>query len=130
MATVLVQRGTKQGDIVVAGAQWGRVRSLVDDEGGRIESAGPSAAVELIGLSGLPEAGDQLTVTADDTKARELARHASSSSASAARRPLRRTLVGRAVSLPIRFAGRSAHEAARLRDQGGRQGPGRPSRPP
>lgn len=74
VATILVQRGTlKQGDIVVAGAQWGRVRSLVDDSGTRIDSAPPSSAVELIGLSGLPEAGDQLTVTADDTKARELA---------------------------------------------------------
>ena len=74
VATVLVQRGTlKVGDIVVAGAQWGRVRSLVDDQGVRQESAPPSAAVELVGLSGLPEAGDQLTVTTDDGSARELA---------------------------------------------------------
>jgi translation initiation factor IF-2 len=74
VATVLVQRGTLSvGDIVVAGDQWGRVRSLVDDKGARIESAPPSAAVELVGLSGLPEAGDQMTVTADESAARELA---------------------------------------------------------
>jgi len=74
VATVLVQRGTlKQGDIVVAGAQWGRVRSLVDDASTRLEQAPPSSAVELVGLSGLPDAGDQLTVTADEGKARELA---------------------------------------------------------
>jgi len=69
-----VQRGTlRVGDIVVAGAQWGRVRSLVDDSGSRVSEASPSSAVELVGLSGLPQAGDQLTATSDDTKARELA---------------------------------------------------------
>jgi len=74
VATVLIQRGTLSvGDIVVAGAQWGRVRSLVDDSASRVETAGPSAAVELVGLSGLPEAGDQLTATTEETKARELA---------------------------------------------------------
>jgi len=74
VATVLVQRGTLSiGDIVVAGAQWGRVRSLVDDTASRVETAGPSAAVELVGLSGLPEAGDQLTATTEESKARELA---------------------------------------------------------
>ena len=74
VATVLVQRGTLHvGDIVVAGAQWGRVRTLVDDSGTKLEESGPSMAVELVGLSGLPEAGDALTVTPDDQKARELA---------------------------------------------------------
>ena len=74
VATVLVQRGTlKQGDIVVAGAQWGRVRKLVNAEGETIDEAPPSSAVELVGLSGLPEAGDSLTVAADDNLARELA---------------------------------------------------------
>jgi len=74
VATVLVQRGTLcQGDIVVAGAQWGRVRSLLTDTGDRVEEALPSDAVELVGLSGLPEAGDALTVVPDDARARELA---------------------------------------------------------
>lgn len=74
VATVLVQRGTlSQGDIVVAGAQWGRVRSLLTDTGERVEEALPSDAVELVGLSGLPEAGDALTVVPDDARARELA---------------------------------------------------------
>ena len=74
VATVLVQRGTlKMGDIVVAGAQWGRVRALVGDSGEKLDTAPPSSAVELVGLSGLPEAGDALTVTEDDNKARELA---------------------------------------------------------
>ena len=69
-----MQRGTlRVGDIVVAGDQWGRVRSLVADTAERVDEAPPSAAVELVGLSGLPEAGDQLTVVADDAKARELA---------------------------------------------------------
>jgi len=69
-----VQRGTlRVGDIIVAGAQWGRVRALVDDSGGKADVAPPSAAVEVVGLSGLPEAGDALTVTPDDQKARELA---------------------------------------------------------
>ena len=74
VATVLVQRGTlRVGDIVVAGAQWGRVKALNDETGSKLEAAPPSAAVELVGLSGLPEAGDQMTVTPDDNKARELA---------------------------------------------------------
>lgn len=74
VATVLVQRGTlRQGDVVVAGAQWGRVRALADEAGGVLESAGPSTAVELVGLSGLPMAGDQLTATLSEGDARELA---------------------------------------------------------
>jgi translation initiation factor IF-2 len=74
VATVLVQKGTlRVGDIVVAGAQWGRVRSLVNEFGERLEEAPPSAVVELVGLSGLPEAGDQLTATPEEGAARELA---------------------------------------------------------
>jgi len=57
----------------VVGAQWGRVRSLIDDRGERKETAAPSEVVELVGLSGLPEAGDTLTVVPDDAKAREVA---------------------------------------------------------
>ena len=74
VATVLVERGTlRVGDIVVAGAQWGRVRSLIDDRRETLTEAGPSAAVELVGLSGLPLAGDQLTATPDEGRARGLA---------------------------------------------------------
>jgi small GTP-binding protein len=67
VATVLVQRGTlKLGDIFVVGEQWGRVRALVDDQGDRVESAGPSVPVEVLGLQGTPEAGDTLNVVAHD----------------------------------------------------------------
>ncbi len=73
VATVLVQRGTlKQGDIIVAGSEWGRVRALVDDHGNTIESAGPSLPVEVLGLSGAPEAGDEFVVVDSDARAREV----------------------------------------------------------
>jgi translation initiation factor IF-2 len=73
VATVLVQRGTlKSGDIVVAGAQWGRVRALINERGEQIESAGPSEPVEVLGLSGAPEAGDELAVVDSDARAREV----------------------------------------------------------
>jgi translation initiation factor IF-2 len=74
VATVLVQRGTlKLGDIFVVGEQWGRVRALVDDQGERVDSAGPSIPVEVLGLQGTPEAGDTLNVVEDEAKAREIA---------------------------------------------------------
>ncbi|MFO1209632.1 MAG: translation initiation factor IF-2 [Amaricoccus sp.] len=74
VATVLVQKGTlKRGDIFVVGEQWGRVRALVDDKGERIDAAGPSVPVEVLGLSGTPEAGDVLNVVDDEAKAREIA---------------------------------------------------------
>ncbi|HEX3810357.1 MAG TPA: translation initiation factor IF-2 [Rhizomicrobium sp.] len=73
VATVLVQRGTlKLGDIVVAGSEWGRVRVLVNDRGENVQSAEPSMPVELLGLSGVPEAGDELVVVADEGRAREV----------------------------------------------------------
>jgi len=73
VATVLVQRGTlKAGDIVVAGVQWGRVRALINERGEQIESAGPSEPVEVLGLSGAPEAGDELAVVDSDARAREV----------------------------------------------------------
>ena len=76
VATVLVQRGTlKLGDIFVVGEQWGRVRALVDDQGKRIEQAGPSIPVEVLGLQGTPEAGDTLNVVEDEAKAREIANY-------------------------------------------------------
>jgi translation initiation factor IF-2 len=74
VATVLVQRGTlRLGDIFVVGEQWGRVRALMDDQGERVEEAGPSVPVEVLGLQGTPEAGDTLNVVEDEAKAREIA---------------------------------------------------------
>jgi len=73
VATVLVQRGTlKLGDIVVAGAEWGRVRLLINDRGETVSSAGPSIPVEVLGLSGAPEAGDELVVVDSEARAREV----------------------------------------------------------
>jgi translation initiation factor IF-2 len=73
VATVLVQRGTlKVGDIVVAGAEWGKVRALVDDTGARTKEAGPSMPVELLGLNGTPKAGDELGVVENEARAREI----------------------------------------------------------
>jgi translation initiation factor IF-2 len=73
VATVLVQRGTlKPGDIVVAGAEWGRVRALVSDTGVPVIAAGPSTPVEVLGFNGTPEAGDRLAVVDSDARAREV----------------------------------------------------------
>ena len=73
VATVLIQRGTlKVGDIIVCGGQWGRVRALVDDRGQNVESAGPSVPVEILGLDGVPEAGEPLVVVDNERRAREI----------------------------------------------------------
>lgn len=73
VATVLVERGSlKQGDILVAGSEWGRVRLLVNDRGETVESAGPSMPVEVLGLSGAPEAGDEFVVVENEARAREV----------------------------------------------------------
>ncbi|MFO1096793.1 MAG: translation initiation factor IF-2 [Xanthobacteraceae bacterium] len=73
VATVLVQRGTlKVGDIVVAGAEWGRVRALVSDTGASIDQAGPSTPVEVLGFNGTPEASDRLAVVENEGRAREV----------------------------------------------------------
>jgi translation initiation factor IF-2 len=73
VATVLVQRGTLHtGDIVVAGAEWGRVRALVNDVGGTIKEAGPSVPVEVLGFNGTPEAGDRVAVVESEARAREI----------------------------------------------------------
>src|SRR5262244_3347469 len=73
VATVLVQRGTLHpGDIVVAGAEWGRVRALVSDTGDPAQSAGPSTPVEVLGFSGTPDAGDRLAVVDNEARAREV----------------------------------------------------------
>ncbi|MGH7211565.1 MAG: translation initiation factor IF-2, partial [Acetobacteraceae bacterium] len=73
VATVLVQKGTlQQGDIVVAGAEWGRVRAMLDDRGHAIRDAGPSAPVEVLGLGAVPGAGEPFTVVENDARAREV----------------------------------------------------------
>ena len=74
VATVLVQNGTlRKGDIFVVGEQWGKVRALVNDQGERIDEAGPSVPVEVLGLSGTPSAGDTLNVVETEAQAREIA---------------------------------------------------------
>ncbi len=73
VTTVLVQRGTlKVGDIVVAGSEYGRVRAMSSDTGAKIETAGPSSPVEIIGLGGAPAAGDEFAVVDSEARAREL----------------------------------------------------------
>tara|TARA_A100001037_G_scaffold185282_1_gene165967 strand:+ start:77 stop:2674 length:2598 start_codon:yes stop_codon:yes gene_type:complete len=73
VATVLVQGGTlRVGDIFVAGAEWGRVRALVNDRGENVEAAGPSQPAEVLGLNGAPQAGDEFAVVENDGRAREI----------------------------------------------------------
>lgn len=73
VATVLVQRGTLNvGDIVVAGAEWGKVRALLDDTGARVDAATPSMPVEILGLNGTPNAGDEFGVVESESRAREI----------------------------------------------------------
>ena len=73
VGTILVQRGTlRQGDIVVAGAEWGRVRAMLDDKGKPISAAGPSTPVEILGLSGAPSAGEPFVVVENEARAREI----------------------------------------------------------
>ncbi|WP_026989123.1 translation initiation factor IF-2 [Fodinicurvata sediminis] len=74
VATVLIQRGTlRVGDIFVTGSESGRVRALLNDRGEKVEQAGPSEPVEVLGLNGTPEAGDDFVVVEDDARAREVA---------------------------------------------------------
>jgi translation initiation factor IF-2 len=74
VATVLVQDGTlRQGDMVLCGVNYGRVRAMLDENGKPVKEAGPSIPVEILGLDGTPDAGDDLTVVADEKKAREVA---------------------------------------------------------
>ncbi len=73
VATVLVQKGTlNAGDIVVAGAEWGRVRAMTDDKGKALKSAGPSTPVEIQGLSSVPRAGEPFVVVENEGRAREI----------------------------------------------------------
>jgi translation initiation factor IF-2 len=76
VATVLVNRGTlKRGDVFVVGTESGRVRALVDDKGQQIKEAGPAMPVEVLGLGGVPQAGDHLTVVENEQRAREVAEY-------------------------------------------------------
>jgi translation initiation factor IF-2 len=74
VATILVRRGTlKVGDIVVVGAESGKIRAMVDDKGRQLKEAGPSMPVEILGLTGVPRAGDPLSVVENEARAREVA---------------------------------------------------------
>lgn len=74
VATILIQRGTlKQGDIFVAGKDWGRVKALLDENGKRVEEAGPAFPVEVVGFQSTASAGDDFVVVNDEDKAREIA---------------------------------------------------------
>lgn len=74
VASILVQEGTlSQGDIVLCGLEYGRVRAMRDENGHEVKEAGPSIPVEILGLSGVPSAGDEVTVVRDERKAREVA---------------------------------------------------------
>jgi translation initiation factor IF-2 len=76
LATVLVQSGTlKLSDIILVGHEYGRVRAMLDENGRQISSAGPSIPVEILGLNGTPEAGDEFVVLDSEKQAREVAEH-------------------------------------------------------
>ncbi|MCA1198558.1 translation initiation factor IF-2 [Sphingomonas sp. R647] len=79
VATILVTRGTlKVGDVFVVGAESGKIRALIDDKGRQIKEAGPSMPVEILGLSGVPMAGDLLQVVENEARAREVAAYRAS----------------------------------------------------
>ncbi len=74
VATMLVERGTlKRGDILVVGAEWGKVRAMSDDKGQQVQKAGPAYPVEVLGLNGVPEPGDKFHVVETEARAREIA---------------------------------------------------------
>ena len=76
VATILVQSGTlKRGDVLVAGAEWGRVRAMIDEHGDQVQEAGPSMPVSVLGLSGVPLAGDEVVVVPDESRAREVSEY-------------------------------------------------------
>ncbi|MBE1504597.1 translation initiation factor IF-2 [Rhizobium viscosum] len=76
VATVLVQKGTlRPGQIIVAGDVWGRVRALVTDKGDHVKEAGPATPVEVLGLSGTPQAGDKFAVVESESRAREISEY-------------------------------------------------------
>ncbi|RDC73746.1 translation initiation factor IF-2 [Rhodovulum sp. 12E13] len=105
VATVLVQKGTlKRGDIFVVGEQWGKVRALINDKGERVDEAGPSVPVEVLGLNGTPEAGDVLNVVETEAQAREIAEYREQKSKE------RRAAAGAATSLEQLLANAKADE--------------------
>lgn len=74
IASILVQNGVlKKGDVILSGHEFGRVRAMIDDSGTEVTSAGPSTPIEVLGLSGTPNAGDEMLVVPDEKKAREIA---------------------------------------------------------
>ena len=76
VATILVNRGTlKRGDVFVVGSHTGKVRAMIDDKGKQVKEAGPSVPVEVLGISGVPAAGDKLTVVENEGRAREVAEY-------------------------------------------------------
>ncbi len=76
MATVLIQEGTLHvGDVLVAGRTFGKVRAMLDDRGNPVEEAGPSTPIEVLGLDGVPEAGDQVNAAEDDKVAKQVVDH-------------------------------------------------------
>ncbi len=105
VATVLVQKGTlRRGDIFVVGEQWGRVRALINDKGDRVDEAGPSVPVEVLGLNGTPEAGDVLNVVATEAQAREIAEYREEKAKE------KRAAAGAATSLEQLLANAKANE--------------------
>ncbi len=93
IATVLVQNGTlKPGDLYVTGATWGRVRSMTDDRGARIQIAGPSTPVEVSGFTDLPNAGDLFQVVEDEVKARSIAEYRQQEERAKGLNPVQRAL--------------------------------------
>ena len=76
MATILIQEGTlRTGDILVAGRVFGKIRAMLDDRGNPLESAGPSTPIEVLGLDGVPEAGDLVNAAEDDKVAKQVVEH-------------------------------------------------------
>lgn len=116
VATILVQQGTiKVGDIFVTGMEWGRVRALINDHGNNLDSAGPAQPVEVLGLNGVPLAGDDFIVVESEAKAREISdfrlrkKRASLSVASATKSSLEEMFTtireGSAKELPVLIKG-------------------------
>ncbi|GAB5448997.1 translation initiation factor IF-2 [Gymnodinialimonas sp.] len=108
VATVLVEKGTlRRGDIFVVGEQWGKVRALINDQGERVNEAGPSVPVEVLGLNGTPEAGDVLNVVETEAQAREIAEYREQAAKD------KRAAVGAATTLDQLLANAKADENVR-----------------
>lgn len=115
VATVLVQKGTlKQGDVFVTGTEWGRVRALYNDRGNTVKTALPGQPIEVLGLNGTPDAGDDFVVVSDEAKAREIsefrlrrkrALHAAKSKGRAIDQMIQDIQAGTAKSLPVIIKG-------------------------